>query len=132
MTIKTDTKTDTAQPPRSPDLEKKDIFTLDVIDPEAAGVDYSGFTQKTDPKEIKLVRKLDMYIMPSLWAMYWLNYLDASTALPPRYSMANSPQRNAIALAKLSSLTKDLGLSDVQYQTAVSILFAGYVIFGIP
>jgi MFS family permease len=48
--------------------------------------------------------------------MYWLNYLD----------------RNAIALAKLSSLTKDLGITDVQYQTCVSILFAGYVIMGIP
>lgn len=30
-------------------------------------VDYSGFAQKTDPKEIKLVRKLDMYIMVSRW-----------------------------------------------------------------
>ncbi|CAK9782633.1 MFS general substrate transporter [Cutaneotrichosporon oleaginosum] len=78
--------------------------------------DYSGFTQKTDPKEIKLVHKLDCFIMPSLWAQYFLNYLD----------------RNAIALAKLSSIEKDLRLTDVQYQTAVSILFAGYVIFGIP
>ena len=31
--------------------------------------------------------------------------------------------RNAIALAKLSSIEADLGLSDTQYQTAVSILF---------
>ena len=37
---------------------------------------YDGFTQKTDPKEIKLVRKLDKYIMISLWSMDWLNYLD--------------------------------------------------------
>lgn len=69
--------------------------------------DYSGFTQKTDPKEIKLVRKLDLYIMvgtlvlsnnrvldadsgqTSLWSMYWLNYLD----------------RNAIALAKRECLS---------------------------
>lgn len=48
--------------------------------------------------------------------MYWLNYLD----------------RNAIALAKLSSLVEDLSLSDTQYQTAVSILFVGYVLLGIP
>lgn len=33
-----------------------------VADSDAV-VDYSGFTQKTDPREIKLVRKLDMYIM---------------------------------------------------------------------
>lgn len=32
----------------------------------------------------------------------------------------------------MSSLESDLGLSDVQYQTAVSILFAGYCIFGVP
>jgi hypothetical protein len=60
--------------------------------------------------------------------------------------------RNAIALAKLSSIEAgactrsrfghdatltfrclclaDLGLSDTQYQTAVSILFVGYVICG--
>jgi hypothetical protein len=37
------------------------------VDEKAANTnaDYSGFTQKTDPKEIKLVRKLDMYIMVS-------------------------------------------------------------------
>jgi hypothetical protein len=28
-------------------------------------VDYSGFAQKTDPAEIKLVRKLDLHIMVS-------------------------------------------------------------------
>lgn len=30
-----------------------------------AVADYSGFTRKTDPLEIKLVRKLDMFIMVS-------------------------------------------------------------------
>ncbi|PWN95307.1 MFS general substrate transporter [Tilletiopsis washingtonensis] len=83
---------------------------------EQTGLDYSGFKGKTDPAEIKLVRKMDIYIMLSLWSMYWLNYLD----------------RNAIALAKLSSIEADLGLSDTQYQTAVSILFVGYVICGVP
>jgi hypothetical protein len=37
--------------------------------------DYSGAKAKTDPREIALVRKLDWWIMPILWAMYWLNYL---------------------------------------------------------
>lgn len=52
-----------------------------------------------------------MIIQPMLWSMYWLNYLD----------------RNAIALARLNTLEEDLGLSDTQYQTCVSILFVGYV-----
>lgn len=38
-------------------------------------VDYSGAHEKTDPREIALVRKLDWWIMPILWLMYWLNYL---------------------------------------------------------
>lgn len=84
---------------------------------------YDGFAQKTDPAEIsefsidqrgqtditELVKKLDRYIMISLWSMYWLNYLD----------------RNAIALAKISTIVPDLKLTDTQYQTCVSILFVG-------
>ena len=47
-------------------------------------VDYAGAHAKIDPAEIKLVRKLDLWIIPTLWLMYWLNFLD----------------RNAIALAR--------------------------------
>jgi hypothetical protein len=36
------------------------------------GGDYSGATAKTDPKEIALVKKLDIRIMGILWAMYFL------------------------------------------------------------
>lgn len=81
-----------------------------------AGVDYSGAQSKTDPAEIKLVKKLDLWIMPTLWIMYWLNYLD----------------RNAIALARLNNLEDDLGLTGSQYQTCVSILFVGYLLGQIP
>jgi MFS family permease len=48
--------------------------------------------------------------------MFWLNYLD----------------RNAIALARLNNLEEDLSLTGTQYQTCVSILFAGYIIGQIP
>ncbi|KAK2616454.1 hypothetical protein QQS21_000696 [Conoideocrella luteorostrata] len=78
--------------------------------------DYSGAHEKTDPAEIALVRKLDLWIMPLLWFMYWLNYLD----------------RNAITLARLNTLEKDLNLTSTQYQSCVAILFAGYVACGIP
>ena len=37
--------------------------------------DYSGAVNKTDPREIALVRKLDMRIMPTLWCMYFMNYV---------------------------------------------------------
>ncbi|KAJ4390598.1 hypothetical protein N0V93_004194 [Gnomoniopsis smithogilvyi] len=78
--------------------------------------DYSGAHEKTDPKEIALVKKLDRWIMPMLWSMYWLNYLD----------------RNAIALARINDLEEDLNLSSTQYQTCVSILFVGYLLGQLP
>lgn len=43
--------------------------------------DYSGATAKTDAREIALVRKLDMRIMPIMWAMYFLNYVSDSYLL---------------------------------------------------
>ncbi|QPC76857.1 hypothetical protein HYE68_007609 [Fusarium pseudograminearum] len=78
--------------------------------------DYSGAHEKTDPKEIALVKKLDRWMMPMLWSMYWLNYLD----------------RNAIALARLNDLEEDLNLQGTEYQTCVSILFVGYILGQIP
>ncbi|KAG4442910.1 hypothetical protein IFR05_001614 [Cadophora sp. M221] len=78
--------------------------------------DYSGAILEIDPVEKRLVKKLDWRIMPILWAMYWLNYLD----------------RNAIALARLDGMEAELGLSPTQYTTCVSILFVGYILGGIP
>jgi hypothetical protein len=41
----------------------------------ATGADYSGAVAKSSPEEIALVKKLDYRIMPTLWAMYFLNYV---------------------------------------------------------
>lgn len=45
--------------------------------------DYSGAVAKTDPAEIKLVRKLDIRIMTILWAMYFLVRL---SPFPPTHA----------------------------------------------
>jgi hypothetical protein len=37
--------------------------------------DYSRATKKTEPREIALVRKLDLRIMPILWEVYFMNYV---------------------------------------------------------
>ncbi|KAK5046637.1 hypothetical protein LTR84_007398 [Exophiala bonariae] len=86
---------------------------MGTIEPKG---DYSGASQKTDPVEIRLVRKLDMRIMPILWAMYSLNYLD----------------RNALPQARLNNLEDDLNLKGVEYNTAISILFVGYILMQVP
>lgn len=53
----------------------------EALKADPATRDYSGAKKKTDPREIALVRKLDRWIMPILWGMYWLNYLVSSTVL---------------------------------------------------
>ncbi|KAH7069338.1 major facilitator superfamily domain-containing protein [Paraphoma chrysanthemicola] len=95
-------------------MSKKNSFEqLEVVE---SNLDYSGAHEKTSPAEIKLVKKLDLWIMPTLWLMFWLNYLD----------------RNAIALARLNRLERDLNLKGTEYQTCVSILFVGYILGQLP
>ncbi|GKT64278.1 major facilitator superfamily transporter [Colletotrichum tofieldiae] len=117
MTTQTDSVA-AGQPAQSAaDIEKQEVLHQEhshVLDDEkrpVAAVDYSGAAAKTDPAEIKLVRKLDLWVMLTAFS-----YLD----------------RNAIALARLNGLEKQLGLSSVEYSTCVSILFVGYILGQIP
>ncbi|KAK8086390.1 hypothetical protein PG994_001364 [Apiospora phragmitis] len=107
-------------PPPPGGEEATNVMTDNATDEKqhkAAGVvDYTGVATKSDPAEIKLVRKLEFRIMPILWIMYFLNYVD----------------RNAIAQARLNNLEKDLGMSGWEFNTCVSILFVGYVLMQIP
>ncbi|KXH41093.1 MFS transporter [Colletotrichum simmondsii] len=72
-------------------------------------VDEFGAHTKTDPQEIALVKKIDCYILPILWIMYFLKFLD----------------RNAMINGKLNSLSRDLKLKGTEYNTCVSILIVG-------
>lgn len=97
--------------------EKDDALHLEYSPKdENIPVDYAGAQAKTDPSEIKLVKRLDWFIMPTLWIMYAFNYLD----------------RNAIALARLDGIEDDLKLEGTQYQTTVMILFVGYLVGQVP
>ncbi|OJD30853.1 pantothenate transporter liz1 [Diplodia corticola] len=71
--------------------------------------------QRTE-MEAKLRRKIDLRLMPMIIIMYILNYID----------------RNNIAAARLSGMEEDLGLSESQYLTSVSILFVGYLLMQVP
>ncbi|KAJ6191347.1 major facilitator superfamily domain-containing protein [Penicillium mononematosum] len=85
-------------------------------DLEGTPGDDARYHREIDPAEAKLVRKLDWVILPTLWLMYWFNYLD----------------RNAITVARLDGLEDELNLSSTQYQTCVSILFVGYILGQVP
>lgn len=65
--------------------------------------------------EKKIVRRLDMTLMPCLWSLYLFNYLD----------------RASIAQARLNTFEEDLNLGDDHFQTAVMILSLGYALYPI-
>ncbi|KAL7422592.1 hypothetical protein Q5752_003240 [Cryptotrichosporon argae] len=66
--------------------------------------------------ERRATRKLDMLLMPILFVLYILNYLD----------------RQNISSAKLANIMVDLDMTTQQYATAVAVLFAGYVALQVP
>ncbi|KAH8162348.1 hypothetical protein CIB48_g5896 [Xylaria polymorpha] len=67
-------------------------------------------------EEQKLVRKLDLHLIPLVMLLYTFSFLD-------RVNIGN---------ARLYGLEKDLGLMGNQFQIAVSILFVTYIIFEVP
>lgn len=54
--------------------------TIDQEKRKAIGIDYSGAYEKTDPKEIALVKKLDWYIMPTWVYIPPISYLTYPSA----------------------------------------------------
>ncbi|KAF7716034.1 Allantoate permease [Penicillium ucsense] len=66
--------------------------------------------------ENRLRRKIDTRILPLIVVIYLFNYLD----------------RNSITQARLYGLEKDTGVKGAEYQTAISIFSAGYILMQIP
>ena len=87
----------------------------DIIGEKRIGQDRVEHLRQLSPEELiaekKLRRKIDRLIMPVVVTVYLMNYID----------------RNNYAAARLQGLEEDLNLKGDQYQTALSILFVGYV-----
>ncbi|KAJ5695899.1 hypothetical protein N7536_006311 [Penicillium majusculum] len=66
--------------------------------------------------EKKLVRKVDLYLMPSIFILYLFSYMD----------------RSNIGLAKIAGMEEDLHLASNQYYTAVIVWIIGYTISAVP
>ncbi|KAI8881542.1 MFS general substrate transporter [Backusella circina FSU 941] len=95
-------------------IDQKEIITSD----QAVIVEETGSVDEAEARiiEKKLVRKIDLRIIPWISLLYLLLSLD----------------RNNIGNARLSTLEADLGMVGNQYNTALTIFFAGYVIFHLP
>ncbi|CAO1620656.1 unnamed protein product [Sympodiomycopsis kandeliae] len=78
-------------------------------------VDEYGEKFYSNEEERKLVRKVDLVLLPTLTLLYLLSFLD----------------RSNIGNAKIAGLATDLKLGD-QYPTALTLFFVGYVLFEVP
>lgn len=93
---------------------------LDFIKPKAVNDDreiiYEAFANQSEEWKAqhtkKLLKKVDLHLLPFLIVMYLLNFLD----------------RSNLAQARQGSLEKDLGMKGTDFNLATSILFVGYLL----
>ncbi|KAK1248636.1 hypothetical protein MKX08_006856 [Trichoderma sp. CBMAI-0020] len=83
---------------------------------EAAVVESDAETLLQGVDEKRLLRKLDLYIIPLVMGLYLFSFLD-------RVNIGN---------ARLYGLEEDLHLSSEQFQVTVSIFFVTYLLFEVP
>lgn len=111
------------------DLKKDELAEHIEMDPtllKANGIDteqqaiYAEFAAKDDEWKAehtkKLLRKVDLHLLPFLILMYTLNFLD----------------RSNLAQARQGSLEADLGMKGTDFNLATSILFVGYLLMQLP
>ncbi|OJZ81105.1 hypothetical protein ASPFODRAFT_223305 [Aspergillus luchuensis CBS 106.47] len=88
----------------------------DASSHEIEDVDATEVISFTPEEEKALVRKIDMTLLPTVWVMYLLSYLD----------------RTNIGNAKISGMQVDLNLTSNEYSIALVVFFVGYVVFEVP
>ncbi|KEF60874.1 uncharacterized protein A1O9_02436 [Exophiala aquamarina CBS 119918] len=98
------------RPDNKVDLDCDEIERDEVEQVQLGGVTF------TKEEEAKLVRKIDLFLLPTIWLMYLLSYMD----------------RTNIGNAKIAGMADDLELSSSEYSVALVVFFVGYVIFEAP
>ncbi|KAG1157825.1 hypothetical protein G6F36_014212 [Rhizopus arrhizus] len=83
---------------------------------ESGGYSSSSYVAPSPSESRALLWKLDLRIIPLIGALYLCSFLD-------RVNIGN---------ARLAGLTTDLNISPNAYNAALSIFFAGYVLFEVP
>ncbi|KAF8971123.1 MFS general substrate transporter [Flammula alnicola] len=73
-------------------------------------------SQERTLAEHRLVRKLDMRLLPTIFLIFIMNYID----------------RNGVTTARLKGMQQDLHINDIQYATVIAILFVSYCPAQIP
>ncbi|KAJ9656246.1 hypothetical protein H2198_005097 [Neophaeococcomyces mojaviensis] len=85
---------------------------------EVSGSEHAETTNVswTPEEEKRVLWKIDLLLLPNIWIMYLLSYMD----------------RTNIGNAKIAGMADDLHLSSGQYSIMLVVFFVGYVIFEPP
>ncbi|SPO06440.1 related to putative tartrate transporter [Cephalotrichum gorgonifer] len=99
-------------------VDDKEVNTLHVEDGKVSTMTaeerfVSSFPEK---RKKKLLRKMDLHILPCLISLYLMSYID----------------RANIGNAKIEGMSQDLGLTGSQYSVVLSIFFVTYILFEMP
>lgn len=95
-----------------------------------AQVESNGSTQAT---ERALVRKIDLFLLPTIWLMYLLSYIDRTKSVLHAVIHTKSPiDKCSIGNAKIAGMQADLHLSSGQYSISLIVFFISYVLFEVP
>ncbi|RJE25139.1 Major Facilitator Superfamily [Aspergillus sclerotialis] len=89
---------------------------MDSIKASKEEKEWTGELPEERAEEKALVRKVDLFLLPSIWLMYLFSYAD----------------RTNIGNAKVAGMMADLHLSSQEYSLALVIFFISYVVFEIP
>ncbi|KAJ9636590.1 hypothetical protein H2204_005190 [Knufia peltigerae] len=95
----------------------QDMTTTKSYESQENALDLAlqNYIPDTDAEK-KLVRKVDLFMVPMLWWMCILCYLD----------------RNNIGNANAAGMSEDINIDDSDYSMLISIFFIAYLIFEIP
>lgn len=80
------------------------------LSPSASEDDIAEYSRIS---ESKILRKLDLHLLPGVCILYLLSFLD----------------RSNVGNARLEGLTKDLDITPNEYLTGLTLFFVGYIMF---
>ncbi|KDR75036.1 hypothetical protein GALMADRAFT_522185 [Galerina marginata CBS 339.88] len=100
--------------------EKGDASLVESVNERNSPDNFDKLPEPGSPERLlaerKLVRKLDMRLLPTIFLIFIMNYID----------------RNGVTTARLKGMQQDLHINDIQYATVIAILFVSYCPGQIP
>lgn len=93
--------------------EKENVIESTEKEILSTSTDDDSLPSLTHPMEKKILRKMDIFLIPLMGLLYFLSNLDKSN----------------IGNAEVAGLSKDIGLKGTEYNVAVTVFFATYILF---